>query len=777
MPQQPAQQHVGELHVPLDRAAEELRQSDEQFRLLVESVQDYAIFMLDLEGRVASWNPGAERIKGYRAEEILGRHFSIFYPSEDVDRGIPDAQLREACLSSRVVDEGWRIRKDGSRFWASGSIATIRDGGGNVIGFAKITRDLTERRRAEEALHENEARTRLIFDTALDAVITMDEHGLVKEWNPQAERIFGWRYDEAVGRRMSELLIPPRYRAAHENGLRHFLATGAGPLLNRRVEITAVRRDGNEFPVELSIAPHQVGDTWFFSGFIRDITRRKQAEAALRESEERFRLLVESIEEYAIFMLDLDGRVASWNPGAEGIRGYPAEEVLGRHFSIFYPPEDIEEGRPDAHWRAATTAFRVEDEGWRVRKDGSRFWANVVLSAMRNSEGNVIGFANITRDLTERRRAEEALRASEVRWRTMFEKSPVGIVLRNADQRYTAANPAFQKMVGYSEQELTRLNPLDITHEDDRLATERTLAEFRTGLRQSAEKEKRFRHKDGSVVWTMLSTFCIPEAGPTPAFYPAIVVDITERKQAEAALREAEIELARASRLTTMDELAASIAHELKQPLSAAVTNATTCEHWLAEDTLDLARARRAAQRMTAAVRRASEVMDRIRGLLNKTPPEKIRVVVNDLIHETLAVLENELRARQIVVAAELAEPSPTVMGDHVQLQQVVLNLIMNAVEAMSLVADRPRLLRVRARCEAPASVLVAVEDSGTGLDPAIAEHIFDPFFTTKAAGMGMGLSICRSIIDGHGGRLWASPAPHHGALVQFTLPSEDSAL
>jgi signal transduction histidine kinase len=116
-------------------------------------------------------------------------------------------------------------------------------------------------------------------------------------------------------------------------------------------------------------------------------------------------------------------------------------------------------------------------------------------------------------------------------------------------------------------------------------------------------------------------------------------------------------------------------------------------------------------------------------------------------------------------------------MGDHVQLQQVVLNLIMNAVEAMSLVADRPRLLRVRARCEAPASVLVAVEDSGTGLDPAIAEHIFDPFFTTKAAGMGMGLSICRSIIDGHGGRLWASPAPHHGALVQFTLPSEDSAL
>ena len=615
--------------------AEELRQNEAQFRLLVESVQDFAIFMLDLEGRVASWNSGAERIKGYRIEEILGRHFSIFYPPEDVDRGIPDAQLREACLSFRVVDEGWRIRKDGSRFWANGSITAIRNGGGNVIGFAKITRDLTERRRAEEALRESEARSRLILDTALEAVVTMDEHGLVKEWNTQAERIFGWRYDEAVGRRMSELLIPPRYRAAHENGLLHFLATGAGPILNRRIEITAVRRDGNEFPVELTVAPHQVGDAWFFSGFVRDITQRKQAEASLRESEERFRLLVESIEEYAIFMLDLDGCVVSWNPGAERIRGYPAEEVLGRHFSIFYPPEDIEQGLPAAHWRAATTAFRVEAEGWRVRKDGSRFWANVALSAMRNSEGNLIGFANITRDLTERRRAEEALRASELRWRMMFEKSHVGIALRDADQRYMAANPAFQRMVGYSEQELMHLSLLDITHEDDRPASEHMLAELRTGMRQSVEEEKRYRHKDGSVVWTMLSTFCVPAAGPTPAFFPAIVVDITKRKQAEAALREAEIELAHASRLTTMGALAASIAHELRQPLSAAVTNATTCQHWLAEASFDVDRARRAAQRMIAAVRRASEVMDRIRGLLNKAPPEKVRVVVNDLIRET----------------------------------------------------------------------------------------------------------------------------------------------
>ena len=500
------------------RAAEELRQSEERFRLLVESVKDYAIFMLDLEGHVISWNPGAESIKGYRAEEILGRHFSIFYPPEDADRGIPDAQLRKALLSSRVADEGWRIRKDGSRFWANGSIAAIRNGGGNVIGFAKVTRDLTERRRNEEALRESEVRTRLILDTALDAVMTINEHGIVKEWNPQAERIFGWRYDEAVGRRLSELLIPPRYRTAHDNGLRHFVATEAGPLLNRRVEITAVRRDGSEFPVELSVVPYRVGEAWLFSGFVRDIT---------------------------------------------------------------------------------------------------------------------------------------------------------------------------------------------------------------------------------------------------------------ERKRAEAALREAELELGRVSRLTTMGQLAASIAHELRQPLSAAVTNGTACQNWLSEGMLDLARARRAAQRTITAAQRASEVMDRIRGLLNKTLPEKTRVDINNLLRETLAVMETELRARQIVVAFELAEPSPVTIGDRVQLQQVVLNLVMNGVEAMSPVADRPRLLRISSRHEAPDSVLVAVEDSGTGLDPAIAERIFDPLFTTKAGGMGMGLSICRSIIEGHGGRLWASPTPSQGALMQFTLPND----
>jgi PAS domain S-box-containing protein len=605
------------------------------------------ILIWHLDGTIVEANEAFLRIVGYdRGDLAAGRlRWTDLTPVEWRDANGRRVTELEATGAAQPYEKEY-LRKDGSRVPVLIGAAAFEGSSDEGVAFVL---DLSDRESADAAVRESDARLRLILDTALDSVMTIDERGVVTAWNAQAERMFGWGYDEAVGRRIAELLIPLRYRTAHENGLRQFLATGSGPLLNRRVEITAVRRDGSEFPVELSIVPYRAGETWFFSGFVRDITERK--------------------------------------------------------------------------------------------------------------------------------RAEETLRAGELRWRTMFEKFPVGMVFRDAEQRYMAANPAFQQMVGYSEEELRQLGPLDITHEDDRPASERMLVELQAGVRQSVEREKRFRRKDGQVVWAMVSTFCVPAAGEDPAFYPAIVVDITERKRAEEALRQSELELARVSRLTTMGELTASIAHELRQPLSAAVTSGTTCQHWLSEQTLDLARARRAAQRMMAAAQRASEVMDRIRALMNKMPPQRGALAVNDLLHETLVVIENELRSHQIVVVTDLAEPSPMIVGDRVQLQQVVLNLIMNAVEAMSLVADRPRVLRIRSRRDGPDSMIVGVEDSGTGLDPANAERIFDPFFTTKVGGMGMGLSICRSIIDGHGGRLWASPAPSHGALVEFTLLTEDSAL
>src|SRR5438309_3294833 len=254
------------------------------FRLLVESVKDYAIFMLDPEGRVISWHSGAQRLKGYRAEEILGEHFSRFFTPEDVAAGVPEHHLKLAATEGQYEDEGWRVRKDGSRFWANALLTAVRDEHGALTGFAKVTRDLTERRRADEALRAAEEYARLVVDLAYSAFVAIDQDGVITGWNRQAEITFGWPRDEAIGRQLAETIIPPQHRDAHRSGLQRYLATGEGPVLNRVIEITALRRDGSEFPVELTISPMRIGGKVVFTAFIRDVTDRKAAEETLQRA-------------------------------------------------------------------------------------------------------------------------------------------------------------------------------------------------------------------------------------------------------------------------------------------------------------------------------------------------------------------------------------------------------------------------------------------------------------------------------------------------------------
>ncbi|MFY9899823.1 MAG: ATP-binding protein, partial [Xanthobacteraceae bacterium] len=240
---------------------------------------------------------------------------------------------------------------------------------------------------------------------------------------------------------------------------------------------------------------------------------------------------------------------------------------------------------------------------------------------------------------------------------------------------------------------------------------------------------------------------------------------------ASEALRDAQADLARVTRMTTMGELVASIAHEVNQPLMAIVTNADTCLSWLASDTPQLDEARKAAERIVRDGHRAGDIIKTIRALARKSRPELTRLEMNDVITEVLALTRGELRRHDVSLEIELSDGLETVMADRIQVQQVILNLVMNGIEAMSTIMDRPRVLRVSSRIDGPDSVLIAVTDTGTGLDPTKMDQIFDAFFTTKSEGMGMGLSICRSIIEAHGGRLWASPNPPHGSVFQFTVP------
>ena len=247
--------------------------------------------------------------------------------------------------------------------------------------------------------------------------------------------------------------------------------------------------------------------------------------------------------------------------------------------------------------------------------------------------------------------------------------------------------------------------------------------------------------------------------------------EMGERQRAQEALQKAQAELAHVSRLMTLGELTASIAHEVNQPLAAVVTNAQACLRWLALETPRPDEARAAVERIVRDSNRASDVIQRIRALAKKTEPEMVALDINDVIRDAISLEQREMLSQRVSLRTELASALPPVLGDRVQLQQVVINLVMNAVEAMAPVTDRPRDMLIRSQQDDAKEVLVAVRDSGMGIDSATAERLFNAFFTTKPSGMGMGLSISRSIIAAHGGKLWASPNADHGATFQFTLP------
>ncbi len=393
-------------------------------------------------------------------------------------------------------------------------------------------------------------------------------------------------------------------------------------------------------------------------------------------------------------------------------------------------------------------------------------------------------YADLAQENNDRRKAEEALRASEERWSKLAENSSAGIALFAPDGRFIAANLALQKMVGYTEDELQGRTASDITHEEDRAATEARIAEGYEGQRRVFRVEKRYLRKDGTVMWADVSSVFVPASGNNSAFFSAVIVDCTERKRAEeelhqkeVSLREAQTELAHVSRVTTMGELAASIAHEVNQPLAGIVTNANAGLRWLAGDSPNLAEAREAIRRIIRDGNRAADVILRMRALFKKARTAKERLDVNEAIKDIVTLAQNEVRRNNVALRTELAANLPSVMSDRVQLQQVVLNLILNGIEAMSTVQDHPRELVIRTqRGEDDDEICVAVQDSGIGLDPRSRERIFDPFHTTKPGGLGLGLSISRSIVESHGGRLWAVSNDGPGATFQFTLLKQSAS-
>jgi C4-dicarboxylate-specific signal transduction histidine kinase len=320
---------------------------------------------------------------------------------------------------------------------------------------------------------------------------------------------------------------------------------------------------------------------------------------------------------------------------------------------------------------------------------------------------------------------------------------------------------------------LLQLSFFDVTPEEFRQPNRQLAVEMWAGNRQQYELEKPYRRKDGVLIWVRLHASLIPGSAGAPRLALALCEDITERKRAEEALREAESRLADVTRLTTMGAMAASIAHEVNQPLSAIVTNGSACLRMLSAASPDLSELREAVEDIIRDGKRASEVIAGVRALFRKQQAQRARLAINQIVQEALELTRGAAERNGVSLHSSLSDALPPVLGDPVQLQQVVLNLVANGIDAMSSISGRPRELRVTSGRQGANGILVSVRDSGVGFDQSHSDRLFDAFYTTKPSGIGMGLAISRSIIEAHGGQLWGGPNEGPGATFQFSLPAE----
>jgi len=361
---------------------------------------------------------------------------------------------------------------------------------------------------------------------------------------------------------------------------------------------------------------------------------------------------------------------------------------------------------------------------------------------------------------------DSELRANKERWQAIIANPFMGITVLDKNQYFVAANSTYQAMVGYTEDELRQFTPLDITPAVDREINRAFFIELQQGVRQHYELTKRLQRKDGELIWIQLYVFGIPDRGSV-----GMSIDVTEKMRVQHALQVAQEELARSAHVSRMGAMTASIAHEINQPLAAIVGYGSAGLRWLARTPPDLAEVRQSIEEIVREGQRAADVVQSVRSMF-KPKEELVRVSVdlNRVISEVLALVEGTLRRQGIIVRTELDETLTSVTGSPVQLQQVLFNLVSNAIDAMHSVAER--VILIKTKRENSHEAQVTVEDSGTGIDRENMDRIFGAFFTTKADGLGMGLSICRSIIESHGGRLWAISGHPRGAVFRFTLPA-----
>ena len=732
------------------RVEEASREKDERYRSFVESTQDYAMYMLDLDGRVLSWNVGAERIKGYRAEEVIGKSFTCFYTEEDRAAGVPEASLNAAAAGGYEA-EGWRVRKNGSRFRANITMRPLYAVGGELRGYSKITRDLSKTR-------EMEHRFEMVFQYAPDAMLIADRSGRIRMANRRAEKLYQYCREELLTASVEEL-VPLRLREeSRRSRLGYFTAT-TERFEEKTLELEVgmnrwgLRKDGTEFLLEMRASPIELDGEPTVLMLHRDITDRYKAD-------QRFRALLETAPD-AMLIVDGQGRIDLANLQAEQLFGYTRAELLGQPVEMLIPA-----GKRGGHEEqrlsyAAEPRYRQMGVGMEleaVRKDGSLCPVEISLSPLEDPEGLSVTAA--IRDVSERRRAE-------ARFRGLLESAPDAMVISGSDGRIELVNLEAERFFGYARAELLGQPVEMLIPPDLREGYRRDQALFAKGegLKMlEAGPELRALRKDGTEVPVEINFS--PLEGPSGISMTAAIRDVTERKRAAELLAEKVRELRSSNE--ELEQFAYIASHDLQEPL-----------RMVASYTQLLARRYKgkldgdADEFIHYAVDGTQRMKRLIEDLLvysraGKGAPPVDHIPAGRVMEEALQNLEARIAETGAKV---MVEPLPTVIASEVVLAQIFQNLVGNAIKYCK---DRTPEVRVSARNRDEEWVF-SVADNGIGIDPQYFDRIFLIFQRLHGRhdyeGTGIGLAICKRMLHRMGGRIWVESMPGQGSTFFFSLP------
>jgi len=684
---------------------------------------------------------------------------------DDFDRFWQDFQK---LIDEKVDSEGeYRIvLPDGTVKYVHAIRHPVLNANGELVEIVGTTVDITERKRAEEALRRSEAYLAEAQRLTHTGSFAYDGRAnTFPYWSEEHFRI--WGFDPRQGPPDGETLLQ-RVHPEDREMVRELSVKALRERRDYTAEYRIVLPDGTVKHIEAigHLESTERGGPIEVIGTHVDVTARKRAEEALREGETRFRTFVDHAGD-ALFVQDFEqGTIVDVNRQACESLGYTRQELIGNTAVAFHL--DADRASMASVAQRAAAGETVVDTHCHRRKDGTVFPVEANTSSFWYGGRRFL--LHVSRDITDRLRAEEELRNTAAQWQATFDAVQDLVLLLDKDFRVLRANHAAAEFLGLPFDKIVGGHCYDLTHGTSTPPAECPLAKMRQSRRH--EEAELLARKGGPWLSVSVDPLFDPSGELTQVVH--VARDITDRKRAEEErerLRQLEADLAHIDRVSILGELTASIAHEINQPLSGIVSSGSACLRWLARDVPDLEEAREAARRIVRDGKRAGEIIARIRALTKKAVASGEKLNLNETIREVLALVGDEAKRNTVVIRTRFGDDVFPILGDQVQLQQVVLNLVMNAIEAMSSVVDRARELVITTRNIDPDQVQVTVEDSGTGIDPQMIDKIFGSFYTTKPGGMGMGLSISRSILQAHGGRLWATAKDGAGTIFYFTLP------